>query len=213
MPTKRLILSFEGVGSFREEGGVGMSGFESITVLTTEERADWYKAVFGNGADYVFNPVRTDPLGQYLTNLRIAHGSIAVLDEGHFITPLVLSRGVKAFVDSESGMGGLRLILVCSGRKPGDRLLAFLTTYCGLYDIVCATEPIEIMSALEQLVRKPNDRFNALPYMRSLACLYEGEEEFAREGRFENKATGEGAYEVRAPAGSTIKITIETSAA
>ena len=184
-----------------------MSTFESVTVLTTEERVGLYQLVFGDAADYVFNPERTDPLEQFLTNLRIGHGSIAVLDEAHFITPEVLAKGVGEFVDAcESANEKLRMIVVCSGRKPGDALLAYLATYCHIFDIVCATEAIDLVSELEQLVHKPNRRFEALAYMekRAFFCKRRDNEEH------EKKHAPSGTGELMVSAGTKVRITIES---
>ena len=143
-----------------------MSRFESVTVLTTEERSDWFKAVFGMEAHYVYDPSKTEPLGLYLSNLRIGHGSLVVLDEAHFPSADMLLMGVKSYVDDSHNMNGnMRLVVVCPGRKPGDRMLAYLTMYCQLFDIICAEDGIELISQLEQLVRMPNRRNDVLSYM------------------------------------------------
>lgn len=143
-----------------------MASFEKVTVLTTEERSDWYKAVFGMEAHYVFDPAKTEPLASYLSNLRIGRGSLVVLDEAHFLSADMLLMGVKGYVDDPRNADGkMRLLIVCSDRHPGDKLLAYLTMYCHVFDIVCAEGCIELVSQLEQLVRTPNKRSDVLAYM------------------------------------------------
>lgn len=183
-----------------------MDSFESVTVLTTEERADLFSAVFGKAAHYVFNPIRTNPLGQYLTNLRIGHGRVVVLDESHFLTTDDLASGVREYVDTCTGAGDeLRLVVVCSGREPGDTLLAFLATYCHVYDIICASEAIDIVSELEQLVHAPNRRSDALVYMKDQAALYRMGDEVG----VVKRASAAQSSDIVIPAGMRVKITIE----
>ena len=149
-----------------------MPNNDGVTVLTTEERAEWYKAVFGLYAHYVFDPARTDPLPQYLNNLKVASANLVVLDEAHFMSAEILAGGIRDFVDDGNSPGKpMRIIVVCSGRQPGDVLLAFLATYCHVYDIICATTPIDLTAELEHLASRPNERQDVLKYMRSYAAL------------------------------------------
>lgn len=186
-----------------------MESYESVTVLTTEERVDLFKAVFGNMADYVFNPVKTSPLCQYLTNLRIGRGSAVVLDETHFPTSDIFATGIREYVDSCAVPGeSMRIIVVCSGRKPGDGLLAFLTMYCHVYDIVCAIEPLDLVSELEQLVHTPNKRTDVLPYMRDQTAFRHMNEEVDLKKGMGAAQSGE----IVIPAGMKVKIVIEPMA-
>lgn len=145
---------------------------EGVTVLTTQERVEWYKAVFGLYAHYVFDPGKTDPLEQYLANLRVARADLVVLDEAHFMSAEMLACGIREYVDHGNCPGkSMRIIVVCSGRQPGDALLAFLATYCHVYDIICANSAMDLAVELEHLVSRPNERRDVLEYMRSYAAL------------------------------------------
>ncbi len=146
--------------------------YEGVCVLTTEERSRWYKAVFGLYAQYVYDPGRTDPLPQYLFNLKAAKADLVVLDEAHFMSVEMLAGGIKEYVDSgNSASGPMRIIVVCPDRQPGDALLAFLAAYCHVYDIVCAKNPMDLTAELEHLTNRPNERVDALEFMQSYAAL------------------------------------------
>lgn len=183
-----------------------MGSFESVTVLTTEERSDWFRAVFGMEAHYVFDPSKTDPLGTYLSNLRIGQGSLVVLDEFHFLSPEMLLMGVKSYVDDPNNAESkMRIIVVCPGRKPGDRLLAYLTMYCQVFDIVCEEGCIELADQLEQLVRTPNRRNDVLAYMAGEVA----EQSAVRAACGEHRGARVAASSIEVPAGMRIKLIIE----
>ena len=183
-----------------------MGSFESVTVLTTEERSDWYRAVLGMEAHYVFDPSETDPLGSYLSNLRIGRGSLVVLDEAHFLSAEMLLMGVKSYVDDPRNAGSdMRLIIVCPGRAAGDRLLAYLTMYCQVFDIICTQDCIELAGQLEQLIRTPNRRNDVLPYMAGEVQAQAGVRA-ACSGRL---GTGAAESSIEVPAGMRIKLIIE----
>lgn len=187
-----------------------MGSFESVTVLTTEERSDCFRAVFGMEAHYVFDPSKTDPLGAYLSNLRIGQGSLVILDEYHFPSPEMLLMGVKSYVDDPGNMQGkMRIIVVCPARKPGDRLLAYLTMYCQVFDIICEEDCIELADHLEQLVRTPNRRNDVLAYMVGEVAGQSAVRAACGErhgGRF-------AASSIEVPAGMRIKLIIEPASA
>lgn len=184
-----------------------MSVFEAATVLTTEERSDWFKAVFGLGAHYVYDPAETAPLGSYLSNLRIGGGSLAVLDEAHFLSADMLLMGVKDYVDNAVNAGGnLRLIVVCPGRRPGDRLLAYLTMYCHIFDIVCAEDYIDLIGELEHLAQTPNKRQDVLVYMEP-SIQAQRDIEPAVIGRSEHAQEQQAVFEI--PVGMRVRLVIE----
>lgn len=183
-----------------------MSSFESVTVLTTEERSDWYRAVFGMEAHYVYDPSKTDPLGAYLSNLRIGRGSLVILDEAHFLSAEMLLMGVKSYVDDPcNAESAMRIVVVCSGRQPGDRMLAYLTMYCQVFDIICAVECIDLVDELEQLIRTPNRRNDVLPYMAGEIAAQTAVRGACVNRRSESVA----ASTIEVPAGMRIKLIIE----
>ena len=49
--------------------------------------------------------------------------------------------------------------------------MAFLATYCHVYDIICANSAMDLAVELEHLVSRPNERRDVLEYMRSYAAL------------------------------------------
>lgn len=183
-----------------------MGSFESVTVLTTEERSDWYKAVLGMEAHYVFDPSQTDSLGSYLSNLRIGKGSLVILDEPHFLSAEMLLMGVKNYVDDpRNAESKMRIIVVCPGRKPGDRMLAYLTMYCQIFDIICAEDCFELMAHLEQLIRTPNKRSDVLAYMAGEVAAQSS----VRAACGDCQGGRASASSIEVPAGMRIKLIIE----
>lgn len=138
-----------------------MIALDSVTVFTTPERVDVFKAVFGERAHYRLDPFETAPLTDTLANLAIAGGSTAVIDERHCFSAESMYAGVADYVDSALGCSkNLRLIVVCPDRKPGDKLLTGFAAFCGIYDIVYNKCQSEIVLELERIWRKPNKRYD-----------------------------------------------------
>lgn len=138
----------------------------SITVLTIPERADLYRSVLGEEIDLKYNPQFTNPLDGFLKRVTICYGTLAVIDEAHFYNTQSLYEDIKKYVDNPLNSNHqLRLIFVCSERKPGDNFLAFLTTYCNFYDVVYNVEGIDISLKVKNLIDRPNKRYDVLELM------------------------------------------------
>ena len=136
---------------------------KSITVLTIPERADLYRSIVGQDADFKFDPKITTPLDDFLVMVSINRGSLVVLDEAHFFDENNLKEGIKKYVNNPlNSKRSLRIIFVCSERCPGDDLLSFLSSYCCFYDIIYDCQSVDIPIKLGQLIAKPNSRFNIL---------------------------------------------------
>ena len=136
---------------------------ESIIVLTTEERSSLFVSVIGSGADMRFTPRDTTPLRDFLINCALSGGELAILDEEHFIDVDDLVHGVESYLDDpEAPAPLLRLVIVCSARVPGDPVLYWLATYCGLYDIVYGCEGGDVSAALAKVLHAPNTRRDVL---------------------------------------------------
>lgn len=132
-------------------------------VLTTSERADVFRAAVGPEADFKLNPMQTFSLADFLYNFQIAGGQTAILDEAHFLTSDILSSGLQQFLDSgDFNQERLRLIVVCSRRKPSASMLSFLVAYCGIYDVIYDTDGPELTLALKKLLRRRNERGDVL---------------------------------------------------
>lgn len=145
-----------------------MTDPRSITVLTTPEDADYYKSVLGDDADYRFNLSETEPLEDFLANVTISGGSIVVIDENHCLSPNTMAAGIRAYLDDPAwGRRGLRIIVACPRRKPGDHLLSYLTTYCGIYDIIYGNGGPHISNELARLIERPNARCDVLELLES----------------------------------------------
>lgn len=147
-----------------EEGFVS----ESTVVLTTQERMSWFSAVLGDGVDARFDPVATCPLDEFLGNVATAGGKMVVLDEDHFLSVEEMVSGLAAYLnDATRVQGALRIVIVCSERQPGDEVLAFLTMYCGLYDIVYGRQGPLLSKGLAMVLRRRNTRLDVLELLDS----------------------------------------------
>ena len=135
----------------------------STVVLTTHERYSYFSAALGDGIDAHFNPKDEPPLEDLLHNIIIARGKLVIVDEAFFISPDDMALGLERYFSSEEHFERLEIIVVCSQRYPGDRLLAFLVMYCGIYNIVFGKQGAEISLELEHLLRQPNTRREVLP--------------------------------------------------
>ena len=130
-----------------------MHSSDSIVVLTTSDRCDIFRAAVGSGADLRFDPVQTVPLESFLVNIRLGGATLCVIDEEHFYSEKDMRTGIDAYLDDPMGEpSDLRLLLVCSKRKPGDDLLRHYVGYCGIYDIICDCDGAEITSRLSSML-------------------------------------------------------------
>ena len=139
----------------------------STVLLTTPERFGLYEAVIGAGADIRFDPDETQPLDAFLCNCARSGGRLVILDEAHFIEAAALARGLSGYLDDAAlPSRPLDFIVVCAEREPGDRLLSFLATYCGIYDIIYACEGPRVTVELARLLKAPNQRRDVLELIR-----------------------------------------------
>lgn len=140
---------------------------DRLVVLTTPERADSFRAAVGHGADMVFDFERTDPLEPFLTNISMSGCDIVVLDEAHFVTSDVMKRGLRAYVDDpRNAMRGMRIIVVCSDREPGDSFLSFIVGYLDIYDTLVGLSGTKLASALTRVMKYPMTRMDVLELLK-----------------------------------------------
>lgn len=131
---------------------------EKAVVLTTHERSSLYLPVLGDRADIRFDPCREPPLEDLLHNVIVAGGSLVVIDEAFFRSIDDMAVGLERFVRQNPHCERLKLIVVCSHRKPDDRLLAFLVMYCGIYNIIFDSTGACVSADLADLIRHDNAR-------------------------------------------------------
>lgn len=144
-----------------------MHAADSIVVLTTPERCDLFRAAVGNGADLRFDPLQTAPLDTFLVNSRLSGATLCVIDEDHFYSEKDMQTGIDAYVDDpERESSDLRLLLVCSNRRPGDSMLKHYAGYCGIYDIIYGCSGTEITNRLAVMLRRKNRRLDVLDLLR-----------------------------------------------
>lgn len=139
----------------------------SVVVLTTEERAHLFGAVFGHSHDFRFDPVQTNPLEGFLVNCASSGARLVVLDEAHFIEFELAMEGLRGYLDGASvHMPAMQLVVVCPDRSPGDGLLFNLATYCGVYDIVYACDDADLCLSLARIAREGNTRRDVIELIR-----------------------------------------------
>lgn len=140
---------------FLQEGAFSS---DTAVVLTTHERFAYFSAVFSEEVDARFNPKKDPPLDDLLHNVIVAGGKTVIIDEDYFMNHLDLVHGLERFVDNEVERERLDIFVVCSTRHAGDRLLAFLVMYCGIYNIVFGKQGSEITLSLGSLLKKKRAR-------------------------------------------------------
>lgn len=131
---------------------------EEVVVLTTHERSSLYLPLVGERADIRFDPRRELSLEDLLHNIVVAGGALVVIDEAFFRCADDMAMGLERFVCQNPRSERLKLIVVCSHRSPGDRLLAFLVMYCGIYNIIYDRDGSDISLSLADLMRRDNTR-------------------------------------------------------
>ncbi len=135
----------------------------AVTVLTTEERCDFFRAAIGEKADFHFDPYDAIPLHLFLTNVALSAGSAVVLDEDYFLSTDSMMRGLRDFLDDAARPAReLRLVLVCSHRKAGDALLRRVVSYFGIYDVVYDCTVREAAHETARVLASPNRRVDVL---------------------------------------------------
>lgn len=134
---------------------------DDAVVLTTHERLAYFSAAFQGEVDARFNPKKDPPLDDLLHNVIVAGGRTVVIDEDYFISCEDMVHGLERFIDGEAESDRLDIIVACSRRVVGDRLLAFLVMYCGIYNIVFDKQGAELTQSLEDLLKRKRSRFDA----------------------------------------------------
>ena len=139
----------------------------AVTVLTTEERCDFFRAAIGEKADFHFDPYDAIPLHLFLTNVALSAGSAVVLDEDYFLSTDSMMRGLRDFLDDAARPAReLHLVLVCSHRKAGDALLRHVVSYFGIYDVVYDCTVREAAHETARVLASPNRRVDVLELFR-----------------------------------------------
>ncbi len=142
----------------------------AVTVLTTEERCDFFRATIGERADFHFDPYDAMPLHLFLSNIALSAGSAVVLDEDYFLSTESMVRGLRDFLDDAArSTRELRFVLVCSRRQPGDALLRHVVGYFGIYDVVYDCTVGEAAHETARLLANPNRRVDVLDLLRAPA--------------------------------------------
>ena len=148
---------------------------EGVSVLTTEEHCDYFRAAIGGDIDFHFNPIECLPLDIFLGNVAASRGKIVILDEAYFINMDVLLKGLQKFLDEpRNPTYKLQLIYVCPNRFPGDSVLYQLTAYFSIFDIVFGCPTYEIGYRALHLITNPNMRINIsylLPPLEKIAQI------------------------------------------
>ena len=145
---------------------------EGITILTTKEHADFFRAAIDGDIDFRIKSYECLPLDIFLGNVAISKGKIVVLDEDYFIDSTVLTDGLAKFLNSpENPTTRLQLICVCASRKAGDVLLQQLVSYFSIFDIVYGCACYEIGQRTLWLINKPNKRINIVDLLPPLAKI------------------------------------------
>ncbi len=139
----------------------------AVTVLTTEERCDFFRAAIGEKADFRFDPYDAMPLHLFLSNIALSAGNAVVLDEDYFLSTDSMVRGLRDFLDDAARSAReLRLVLVCSHRKPGDALLRHVVSYFGIYDVVYDCTVRDAAHEAARMLASPNRRVDVLELFR-----------------------------------------------
>ena len=133
-----------------------------VVVLTTHERSGYFTAVLGDDIDLRFNPHQEGALEDVLHNTIVAGGTLAIIDEAHFIDADDMAVGLERFFREEPHPERLRLIVVCTHRQAGDPLLAFLVLYCGIHNIIYGKTGVDVSIELSRLIDRDNTRADVL---------------------------------------------------
>lgn len=140
---------------------------DSIVVLTTLERVELYRSVLGDDIDARHDARETTPLDAFMNMCASSGCGLFVIDEAHFVRPEDMLEGIEAYVDDTCPRKREpRLVIVCSERHAGDRMLARYATYCGIYDIVCGCDGAELSAEIANVAHRPRTRREAIAIIR-----------------------------------------------
>lgn len=129
-----------------------------VVVFTTHERAGYFTPVLGENIDLRLDPRQGPRLCEHLHNIVLAGGRLVVLDEAFFMDIDDLAMGLERFLIDDECSGSLRIIVVCTKRRAGDLLLAFLVMYCGISDIIYGKEGIGVSIHLSQMLKRDSSK-------------------------------------------------------
>ncbi len=149
-----------------------IDGSRGAVVLTTHERSGYFTSVLGHDIDLRLSPKRDFVLDDALHNISVAGGKLVVIDEAFFVDPDDMALGLERFFRNERNPERLRLIVVCTHRKEGDLLLAFLVMYCGIFDIIYGKTGVDISIDLVKLMQRSNTRSDVL-HLAEAGCWSE----------------------------------------
>lgn len=141
--------------------------YSGAVVLTTHERSGYFTSVLGRDIDLRLDPKQGVSLQDDLHNVMVAGGKLAIIDEAHFIDVDDMAYGLEGFVRSEKDPDRLRIVVVCTQRKEGDALLAFLVAYCGIFDIIYDLAGVDVSMQLIRLLERGNKRVDVLDLVES----------------------------------------------
>lgn len=143
-----------------QEGGYSP---RATVVLTTHERAELYRAAFGQDIDLHFRPYAARELHDFLRNCANSGARLVVLDEAHFVSERDLAQGVLDYVDDANIVAAQpELLVVCPEREADDGLLAFLVERCGVYGIVHGCDGAQLVAQLQAHRQQPASRRDVL---------------------------------------------------
>ena len=131
-------------------------------VLTTHERSGYFTSVLGHDIDLRLSPRHGFELDDALHNVVVAGGKLVVIDEAFFVDADDMALGLERFFENEAHPERLKIIIVCTHRKEGDALLAFLVMYCGIFNIIYDKSGVDLSIELIKLIRRGNTRSDVL---------------------------------------------------
>lgn len=118
--------------------------------------------MLGDDVDLRFNPHQEAHSKTVLHNTIVAGGTLAIIDEAHFIDADDMAVGLERFFQEEPHPERLRLIVVCTHRQAGDPFLAFLVLYCGIHNIIYGKTGVDVSIELSRLIERDNTRADVL---------------------------------------------------
>lgn len=128
----------------------------AAVVFTTHERSGYFTAILPDDVDMRFTRDGTLPFEDELHNIVVAGGSLAIIDEAHFPEPDDMALGLERFVRRQGNARRLKIIVMSTERQEGDMLLAFLVTYCGIFNIVYGMHGVNVVAELNHLLAHDN---------------------------------------------------------
>lgn len=128
----------------------------SVVVFTTHERSGYFTSVLGENIDLKLHSHNCSMLENVLHNALIAGASLVIIDDAAFLNLDDLAEGLGRFLVYEKHPQKLKLIVVCTRRVAGDSFLAYLVTYCRIYNIIYGKSGVEVSLSLCELMKREN---------------------------------------------------------